>query len=753
MNPRYFSIRSVGFLFWLILALLCGPGGSPGVSWAQTSASAAMLPATGVRHQGLDERQNQPFFFVENKGQAKKLVKYYHTGPAQSLWFTEREIALAVNSSPGPGNKGVVRLQPVGMSPGVKLHGAKPQPGKINYFNGNDPTKWLRGIPTYSELVYQEAYPGTDLRFYGNGLELEYDVILNPGADPARVRFRCQGIETMTVRPDGGLDLRLPGGKTLLQARPRVYQDIGGRRVAREATYTVAKHRGAWNYGFAVGPYDRDYPLVIDPVLQYSSYLGGTNLDEVRGIAVDPAGNVYLTGRTTSGDFPPLTSGLQGSDDCFVTKIDAQGKLVYSSYLGGGANFPDYDNEAGNAIAADAAGNAYVTGYTWSIDFPRVQAFQTNNAGDYDAFVAKLNPAGVPVFSSYLGGTGWDFGGRVWEDSPTRGGNAVAVDAAGNMYVVGYTDSGSGPGQFPVTVGAYQTVMKGSDDAFVAKVSPSGKLLYCTLFGGNVNDPGAYNEGAIAIAVDAAGSAYVTGRTTSSDFPLFATSFQKSNGGGYDGFVAKFNSTGTSLLYFSYMGGALNDEPSGIVVDEAGNMYLAGRTASADFPHPNGYQNALNGNDDAFALKVNADGTLAWSTFLGGPEQDILLNEGGTGIARDHSGNIYLTGYTWSADFPTLNPVQAKNQGAYDAFVAKIGPNGDKLLWSTYLGGFGWDFPSGIVVDKKGRVLVGGYTTSSNFPLKSAFQTALQGTRDGFVACLNQASHIDGIIAILLLEN
>ena len=623
MKPRYFPIRSAGFLIWLGLALLCCPGGSPGVSWAQTGASAAMLPATGVPHRGLDERQNQPFFFVENKGQAKKLVKYYHTGPAQRLWFTEREIALAVNSGPGPGNKGVVRLQPVGMSPGVKLHGAKPQPGKINYFNGNDPTKWLRGIPTYSEVVYQEAYPGTDLRFYGNGLELEYDVILRPGADPARVRFRCQGIEAMTVRPDGGLDLRLPGGKTLLQARPRVYQDIGGHRVVREATYTVAKHRGAWNYGFTVGPYDRDYPLVIDPVLQYSSYLGGTGLDEVRGIAVDPAGNAYLTGRTTSGNFPPLTSGLKGSDDCFVTKIDAQGKLVYSTYLGGSENDSRYDNEAGNAIAADAAGNAYVAGYTWSIDFPTVKAFQNGNAGDYDAFVVKLDPAGVPVFSSYLGGRTMDVAGRVYDASdPSRGGNAVAVDGAGNMYVVGYTDSG----QFPVTIGAFQTKMKGSDDAFVAKISPSsGELLYCTLFGGNENDSTAYNEGANAIAVDAAGNAYVTGYTWSTDFPLFATSFQNTNAGEYDGFVAKFNSTGTSLLYFSYMGGALSDEPFGIVVDEAGNMYLAGRTESADFPHLNGYQNALNGSDDAFALKFNADGTLAWSTFLGGSEHDPAI--------------------------------------------------------------------------------------------------------------------------------
>ena len=298
-------------------------------------------------------------------------------------------------------------------------------------------------------MVYREAYPGTDLSFYGSGEHLEYDVILRPGADPARVKFRCRGVKAVTVRSDGSLALRLPGGEELVQARPRVYQEIGGQRVVREAAYKVAKHRGVWTYGFAVGPYDRDYPLIIDPVLEYSSYLGGAGYDEVRGIAVDPAGNAYLTGRTTSVNFPPLTSGLNGSDDCFVTKIDPQGKLVYSTYLGGSENDSRYDNEGGNAIAADAAGNAYVAGYTWSIDFPTVKAFQTGNSGDYDAFVAKLDPAGVPVFSSYLGGRTMDVAGRVYDASdPSRGGNAVAVDGAGNMYVAGYTDSG----QFPVTL-------------------------------------------------------------------------------------------------------------------------------------------------------------------------------------------------------------------------------------------------------------------------------------------------------------
>jgi hypothetical protein len=737
---------------WLIIACFCFPGVSPAVSLERTGALVAAPPTVLVSHRLSELRQNQPLYFVENRGQAEKSVKYYHTGPFPRLWFTEREIGLAAPRSPGCGDEALVRLRPVGMSPGVKLEGAEPQAGKINFVAGRDQARWRLGIPTFGEVVYREAYPGTDLKFYSRGQQLEYDVILRPGADPARVKFRCRGAKAITIRSDGSLALRLSGGEELVQAKPRVYQDIGGKRVAREGAYKVAKQRGAWTYGFAIGPYDRDYPLIIDPVLKFSSYLGGTGADEVRGIAVDTTGNTYLTGRTTSVNFPPLTSGLNGSDDCFVTKIDAQGKLVYSTYLGGGENDPLFDNEGGNAIAADADGNAYVAGYTWSIDFPTINAFQTSNQGDYDAFIARLNPAGVPVFSSYLGGGTMDVAGHVNEgsDSP-RGGNAVAVDGAGNIYVAGYTDSA----KFPTTAGAYQTRMNGSDDAFVAKISPAGAVVYCTLLGGSENDSASFNEGANGISVDAAGNAYVAGYTWSNNFPPGSmTSYQSVNQGQYDGFVAKLNADGTSLLYSSYVGGALNEEAFGITVDGAGNMYLAGRTESSDFPSQNAFQSLLNGSDDAFAVKFNADGTLAWSTFLGGSfNLPAYINEGATGIARDPAGNVYLTGFSWCTDFPTLNPLQAKNRGGYDAFVAKIGPNGDKLFWSTYLGGAGQDEANGIAVDGRGRVLVGGLTESYNFPLNSAFHVSLRGSRDGFVASLGQAGHIEGVINLLLLED
>jgi hypothetical protein len=749
----HFSTGSTGFLAGLALAIFCCPGVSPAVGLGQTGGSAAPPPTVQAGHQATELRQNQPLYFVENRGQAEKAVKYYHTGPASSLWFSGKEIGLAaLRCQGGPGHEAVVRLQPIGMSPRVALAGAKPQAGKINFCIGSDPAKWLRNLQTFGEVVYREAYPGTDLRFYGRGEQLEYDVILRPGADPARVKFCCRGVEALAVRPDGSLALRLPGGPELVQARPLVYQEIGGQRVIREGAYKVAKRRGTWTYSFAVGPYDPAYPLVIDPVLGYASYLGGTRSDEVRGIAVDPAGNVYLTGRTTSFNFPPLASGLNGNDDCFVTKIDVRGTLVYSTYLGGSFNDSLYDNEGGNGIAADGAGNAYVTGYTWSTDFPTVGAFQSTNAGGYDAFVARLDPAGVLVFSSYLGGRTMDIGGRVYDPSdPSRGGNAVAVDGSGNIYVVGYTDSG----QFPVNDGAFQTGMKGSDDAFVAKISPAGTLLYCTFLGGSENDATAYNEGANGIAVDAAGNAYITGYTWSTDFPAGSTaSYQSSNHGEYDGFVAKLNPTGTSLLYSSYIGGALSEEVFGIAVDQSGNIYLGGRTESADFPSPKGVQTSLSGSDDAFALKINGDGALAWSTFLGGSDNyPQYYNEGGTAISLDQSGNVYLAGFSWCTDFPTLSPVQSENQGSYDVFVTKIGPNGDQLFWSTYLGGASLDQASGIAVDGKGRVLVAGFTISPDFPLKSPFQTNLQGTRDGFVACLSQSGHIEAIINLLILEN
>jgi hypothetical protein len=746
MTGSMYSARLLwrfGLSVGLGLAVMCWPDLSPAAGLGQNKAPSA---ATVPRSQQMSElRQNQPLYFIENRGQAEKKVKYYQSGPTARLWFTEREIALAVEPQKA------VRLQPVGMSPGVALAAVRPQAGKLNFFTGNDPTKWLRGIPTYGEVVYREAYPGTDLRFYGSGSRLEYDVILKPGADPAHVRFRCQGVEALRVRADGSLSLRMPGGQELVQAQPLVYQEIDGRQVARKGAYQVAQHQGEWFYGFQVGPYDRNYSLVIDPVLQYSSYLGGSNDDEVRGLAADTAGNIYLTGRTASTNFPPLSSGLSGSDDCFVTKVDAMGTLVYSTYLGGSVNDSLYDNEGGNAIAVDAAGNAYVTGYTWCTDFPMVNPFQGANAGDYDAFVARLDPAGILVFSSYLGGRTMDIGGRVYDDSdPSRGGNAVTVDGSGNMYVVGYTDSG----QFPVTAGVYQTRMKGSDDAFVAKISPAGTLVYCTFLGGSENDATSYNEGANAVAVDASGNAYVTGYTWSTDFPATANAYQGVNNGEYDGFVAKLNPSGTSLLYSSYLGGTLSEESYGIAVDQAGNIYVGGRTESADFPSLNGYQNALSGSDDAFAVKFKADGSLVWSTFLGGSDNfPDYFNEGGTAIALDRQGNVYLAGYSWCADFPTLSPVQAGNQGSYDAFVARISPNGDNLSWSTLLGGANLDLASAVAVDGRGTVYVGGFTMSGNFPVKSAFQITLKGNRDGFVACLRQGGHIEGVLNLLLMDN
>jgi len=461
--------------------------------------------------------------------------------------------------------------------------------------------------------------------------------------------------------------------------------------------------------GFEVGAYDASLPLVIDPTLVYSTYLGGSGFDYGSGIAVDSAGNAYVTGQTYSTDFPtanPFQAARVGGPDAFVAKLNAAGSaLVYSTYLGG--NGDDY----GRGIAVDAAGNAYVTGETGSTNFPTANPLQASNAGgNYDAFVAKLNAAGSAlVYSTYLGGSDYDYG------------YGIAVDAAGNAYVTGETFSTNFP-----TANPLQASNAGGPNAFVAKLNAAGSaLVYCTYLGGSGGDSGQ------GIAVDAAGNAYVTGET-GSNFPT-ANPFQASNAGGPDAFVARLNATGSALVYSTYLGGNGNDHGSAIAVDAAGNAYVTGETFSTNFPTANPLRASNAGGGDVFVAKLNAAGSaLVYCTYLGGSSWDY-----GTGIAVDAAGNAYVTGLTGSTNFPTANPLQAANAGGnYDAFVAKLNAAGSALVYSTYLGGSDTDFGYGIAVDAAGNAYVTGETYSRNFPTANAFQNS-NSYSDAFIAKLS----------------
>jgi len=457
--------------------------------------------------------------------------------------------------------------------------------------------------------------------------------------------------------------------------------------------------------------YDRTLPLVIDPVISYATYMGGSGLGAVTGVALDSAGNLYAAGWTEALNFPILLAeqaANAGGVDAFVVKVNPSGAgLIYATYIGGRG-----DDRAA-AIALDSSGEAYVTGATSSANFPLAAAVRTTLGGSKTAFVLKLSAAGnTLLFSTYLGGSTYDMG------------TAIAVDATGHAYVAGDTQSAD----FPV-IGAFQTVIGGGFDAFVTKLNSNGTYVYGTFLGGVAN------EHVGGIAVDSSGAAYLAGGTFSTNFPL-AGAIQATNHGGQDAFVAKLSASGTTLVYSTYLGGsgaATPEEANGIAVDASGNAYVAGVANSADFPVTVGaFQVNFKGVSDAFVTKINAAGT-AWvySTYLGGADLDWA-----SAIGIDSSGNAYAVGYTSSGDFPQSNPVQAAFGGLYDGFVAKLNSAGNALGFSTWYGGSGSDVVNALAVDANGNMFLGGQTNSLNLPLAGPIQVANNGGSVGWLARL-----------------
>jgi hypothetical protein len=434
--------------------------------------------------------------------------------------------------------------------------GMRPLPGRVNYLIGNDPASWRTGLHTYGEVVYRDLWPGIDLAFRDQRGTLKYEFRVAPGADVRDIRLAYRGADRLSLGPDGELDIHTPVG-LLRDTRPVSYQAIAGRQLPVESRFVLG---GGGAYRFAVGRYDPHHPLVIDPGLVYSTYLGGTGNDQGSGITVDSTGSAYLTGSSASINFPTTVGAFDasfngGANDAFVTKLNAAGTaLVYSTYLGGAGN------DQGIGIALDGTGSAYVTGFTASPNFPTsVGAFDTTfNGGSNDAFVTKLNAAGTAlVYSSYLGGAGNDQG------------IGIAVDGAGSSYLTGITFSTN----FPTTGGAFDTTFNGVDDAFVTKLNAAGTdLVYSTYLGGTSRDEG------LAITVDAPGSAYVTGLTTGANFPTSAAAFDTSHNGRVDVVITKLNTSGSALVYSTYLGGTFDEQGLGIAVDGAGSVYVTGHT-------------------------------------------------------------------------------------------------------------------------------------------------------------------------------
>ena len=595
-------------------------------------------------------------------------------------------------------------MQLVGSQPAVEVKGLDPLPGKANYFIGNDPKKWRTDVRTYGKVQYRDVYPGVDLVYHGSQQQLEYDFVVAPGADPTAIRIGFLGTEATRIDENGDLVMHI-GGTDIHQRKPLIYQEIGGARRELAGGYVL---KGS-QVGFEVAAYDASRSLVIDPVLVYSTFLGGSEIDEGAGITVDDLGSVYVTGLTLSSNFPTLGDPFStrcGLVDAYMAKLDPSGSsLVYSTYVGG------CGRDGGTNVAVDPWHNVYIAGWTDSTDFPTLGGIQPSSGGGTDAFLVKLDSVGSAIYSTYLGGSGTD------------NGIGVAVDAEGQALLCGDTASTD----FPIVSALQPALAGGRSDAFIAKLNATGSaLVYSTYLGGSDYD------GAMSIAIDAAGTAYVTGGTTSTNFPTVGA-LQPTLAGFGDAFVAAVNEAGSALVFSTYLGGSglQPDLGAAIAVDGSGNAYVVGDTGSVDFPTMHALQAAFGGGDsDSFVAKLSANGALVYSTFLGGSDFDV-----GRGVAVDEAGKAYVSGETRSPDFPIVRPLQAALRGRVDAFVAKVDTAGSRLLYSTYLGGSGvHDNALRMAIDGAGNAYVTGGTFSADFPTAHPLQPVLAGVEDSFIA-------------------
>lgn len=697
-----------------------------------------------------------PMHFEINRGQTAAPVEFLAQGPGAQVFLTPTGAQFVWRRN-DRSSVAVLRLGLAGPKAQPRLVGLEELPGKVNYFRGSDPRQWHVNVPTFKKVKYEAVYPGVDLIFYGNQQQLEYDFVVAPGADPQAIALSFEGADKLEVDAQGDLFLYV-GGEVIRQRRPLVYQEVDGTKREISVGYV---YTGEHRIGLQVGDYDATMPLVIDPVLVYSTYLSGGKDDKGYGIAVDAAGNAYVAGATNSPDFvPAATSGAFDTScgtasvpcngtkhDGFVMKLDPDGALVYLTYLGGG------DEDSADNIAIDTVGNAYVTGGTASSDFPTTANAYQRTQGSAGGFVAKLSADGsVLLHSTFFGdGNGLD---------SIQG---ITLDGSASAYVVGTTSSTD----LRTKNALYPTFRGGTFDGFVAKfdlsLSGDDSLVYYTYLGGTSND---HAEG---IYVDAAGNTYLTGRTESPNFPTTVGAYDTtcgtdgqcngSNGDKRDVFITRLSSTGSMLLYSTYLGGSGDDAGFGIAADAAGNIYVSGFTRSTNFPITAGAYDTSCGTDgtcnggfkdDVFVAKLNSTGTaLVYSTYLGGRDSDFAF----CNLGVDVDGNAIVTGRTTSPDFPTTPGAFDRScgtdgncGGGSDAFVTKLNASGTALLYSTYLGGNGDDSGEDIAVDASCFAYVTGLTRSSDdpgtpanegFPTMNPLRSSFGGETDAFIVKLN----------------
>lgn len=648
-----------------------------------------------------------PIRFMPNVGQTADSIRFIGRVGGHPVAFLPDGVLL--------GDELDVQLTFVGAATDT-VEGLDRLPAVTNIFHSRDRSNWYTDIPTFSGIVYRDLYPHIDLAYVAAGETLKSEFWLAAAANAADIHLHYTGVSALEILPDGSLYLQTPHGP-LRESPPIAYQEGGGARHPVAVAFVLRDGANGREIGYQLGPYDKSQPLVIDPALDFSTFLGGNDNDYVEDVAVDSTGNIYLTGMTNSTNFPTKNQS-QGDDsgqDVFVAKFSPDGTLLYATYLGGSSS------DWGYGIAVDDNGSAYVTGSTSSNDFPTVNPFQATSTIS-EAFVAKLSPAGNSLtYATYLGGANIDSGG------------AIAVDGSGNAIVTGSTGSLNFPTKNPLQ-GPQFTLNGASSDAFVTKLNASGSaLLFSTYLGGSQAENVAVGNTAVALAAD--GSIYVAGETRSNNFPV-ANAFQSTYGGGtQDAFLVRLNGAGSAVLFATYLGGSGEDHPLDLTTDSNSNAVLVGETRSSNFPTTNPYQATYGGGlTDGFWAKLRPNGTAAFSSYFGGNNSDLVA-----AVALDADGRTYLAGATGSRNFPLEQPLQGSCPAfCSEAFVTVLEADGRTLAFSTYLGGISSDAAVGINLVGEDVVVVG-KTSSNNFPTLRPWQSQNAGLTDLFVTRINMS--------------
>ena len=661
--------------------------------------------------------------FEPNQGQYLSEIRYRTRTREYDLFLSTHGAIIGLR-----GSGRFARMSFLGANPSPVLTPLDQQAGTINHLIGNDDSRWRTGIARFGKVRYDDLYPAIDLLYYPAGEAIEYDLVVSPGGSVESIRMCWDGTDTIAISGEGDLVVTV-AGREIVMVRPSVYQQIAGRRVTLAGRYRL---RSQTEVAFEIDGAEPTETVVIDPViLRYASYIGGDLHDGAFGVAVDGDRNVYVTGLTYSPDLASpdaLQPSLAGNADIYVTKLASDGRVIFTTYLGGtGAELGGpFSGDGWNDVEVDSEGNVYLTGTTRSRDFPVTpNALQpTFGGGPDDAFVAKLSPDGKRLtYSTYLGGS---------DEDQAR---AIALDQSGAAYLTGRTQSPDFPSR-----NSFQPKYGGGIDAFVTKLSPDGSvLLFSSFLGGTGIEVGR------DIAVDSSGNAYVAGRTVSANFPATAEAFQTVYGGTGpfgqgDAFAAKVSSEGL-LIYATFLGGSGGEIAAGVAV-ETGHAYVSGLTESAGFPTTAGsFQTRYAGGaSDGFLTKLDPEGRRAiYSTFVGGAGgSDECFS-----VAVDAHGQAYCAGVTFSTAFPALDAFQPSLRGETDAFVLKLDRTGSRLLYSSYLGGTGRENGFRIVLDDAGNAYMVGGTGSADFPATaSAAKGVLGGVQDSFIAIV---THVEGV--------